>query len=126
MYLALLAVLLADVMSAQEQPHVYRMHFHQTHGRIVLDVTLDGKPAALLFDTGSSMTFSLARPGHPLILVIDHGEPRFETGEADARCPFLSVPEIHVDGLVGTDVLKRFHAVRINFRDHVIELEKKP
>ena len=124
--LALLAVLLAGVMPAQEQSHVYRIPFHETQGRIVLDAAVDGSPAPLLFDTGAAMSFSLVRRGHPLILVVRHDEPRFETAGPDERCPFLSVPEIRVDGLVGTDVLKRFRAVRINFTDHVIELEKKP
>jgi len=124
--LALLAVLFAGVMPAQEQPHVYRMPFHETHGRIVLDATVDGRPVPLLFDTGAAMSFSLVRRGHPLILVLRHDEPRFETAGPDERCPFLSVPEIRVGGIVGTDVLERFRAVRINFTDHVIELEKKP
>jgi hypothetical protein len=114
------------VMPAQEQPHVYRLPFHETQGRIVLDVTVDGIHVPLLFDTGASMSFSLVRRGHPLVLVLHHDEPRFETAGPDERCPFLSVPEIRVEGLVGTDVLKRFRAVRINFTDHVIELEKKP
>jgi hypothetical protein len=124
--LALLAVLLAGVMPAQEQSHVYRMPFHETHGRIILDATVDGRPVPVLFDTGAAMSFSLVRRGHPIILVLRHDGPRFETAEREERCPSFSVPEIRVDGFVGTDVLKGFRAVRINFTDHVIELEKKP
>ena len=30
---------------------------------------------------------------------------------------------IHFDGLLGQDVLREFHSVRIDYRAHVIELE---
>jgi hypothetical protein len=102
-------------MPAQEQPHVYRLPFHETQGRIVLDVTVDGIHVPLLFDTGASMSFSLVRRGHPLVLVLHHDEPRFETAGPDERCPFLSVPEIRVEGLVGR--INRLQAVFHSSKD---------
>jgi hypothetical protein len=101
----------------------HEIPFHDVHGRIVLDVTLDHKPAALLLDTGASMSFSLVHPGRPLYMFFDHGEPRFETGEADERSPTIATPDVRVQGFVGTDILKRFRAIHIDYKAHTVTLE---
>jgi len=116
-------LLFAGAASAQEESRSIYIPFREVHGRIILDVKLDGKPAALLFDTGAAMSFRL-EPPRPLILVVHHGEPHFETTAPDERCPTMATPEVRVQGFVGTDVLRRFRAVRINFKEHVLELEK--
>ena len=124
--LAAIAALLlfAGITSAQGQRSTFRIPFHETHGRIILDVKLDGRPAALLFDTGAAMSFSLVRSGRPLIMVFDHGEPQFETAAPDERCPAIAEPDVRVQGFVGTDVLKRFRAIRIDHKNQVLELEQ--
>ena len=117
-------LLFAGITSAQGQRSTFRIPFHETHGRIILDVKLDGRPAALLFDTGAAMSFSLVRSGRPLIMVFDHGEPQFETAAPDERCPTIAEPDVRVQGFVGTDVLKRFRAIRIDHKNQVLELEQ--
>ena len=116
--------LFAGIMSAQERRSTFRIPFHDAHGRIVLDATLDHKPAALLLDTGASVSFSLAKPGHTIIMVIEHGEPHFETAGNDAPTIGVATLEVRVQGFVGTDVLKRFRAIRIDHKNQVLELEQ--
>ena len=124
--LAAIAALLlfTGITSAQGQRSTFRIPFHETHGRVILDVKLDARPAALLFDTGAAMSFSLVRSGRPLIMVLHHSELQFETAGPDERCPTLAEPDVRVEGFVGTDVLKRFRAIRINYKNHVLELEQ--
>lgn len=122
---AIIALLLfTGITSAQGQRSTFRIPFHEKHGRIILDMKLDGKPAELLFDTGAAMSFSLVRSGRPLIMVLDHGELQLETAEPDERCPSIAEPDVRVQGFVGTDVLKRFRAIRVDYKNHVLELEQ--
>ena len=124
--LAAIAALLlfTGITSAQGQRSTFRIRFHETRGRIILDMKLDGKPAALLFDTGAAMSFSLVRSGRPLIMVFHHSELQFETAAPDERCPTVAEPDVRVQGFVGTDVLKRFRAIRIDYENQVLELEE--
>jgi hypothetical protein len=123
LWLLALLLLFAGIASPQEQHRTLRIPFRDVHGRVILDAKLDGKPAALLLDTGAAMSFRL-KPPRPLVLVVHHDEPQFETAEPDERCPTIAAPDVRVQGFVGTDILKRFRAVRIDQKNRVIELEE--
>lgn len=49
-------MLSAGVVSAQEQRRINRIPFHSINSMILLDATVNGKPAVLLIDTGSDAT----------------------------------------------------------------------
>ena len=66
---------------------------------------------------------SFVRSGRPLIMVFHHRELQFETAAPDERCPTLAEPDVRVQGFVGTDVFKRFRAIRIDYKNQVLELE---
>jgi hypothetical protein len=50
---ALLFLLLATPLYAQESPRTFRVPFHSVNGMILLDATVNDKPAVLLLDTGA-------------------------------------------------------------------------
>jgi len=49
-------LLFAGAVSAQEQPRIYRVPFHTAGSMILVDATVNGKPAVLLLDTGADFT----------------------------------------------------------------------
>lgn len=117
-------LILKRLRRRRQERSTFRIPFHETHGPIILEVKLEGRPAALLLDTGAPMSFSLVRSGRPLIMVFDHGERQFETAAPDERCPSIAEPDVRVPGFVGTDVLERFRAIRIDHKNQVLELEQ--
>lgn len=50
----LLALLFAGVVTAQEQHRTFTVPSHSVNGMILLDVSVNGKPAVLLLDTGAN------------------------------------------------------------------------
>ena len=121
--------------------------FRSTHSLILVDAKVNGNPATLLLDTGANNTIINARiygnvqaPAVELTskgpsIVVNALRLRVDLEIAD-RFLFsqpLSVMNLgdlpqrvgaQFDGLLGQDILRQFHSVRINYRAHVIELEK--
>jgi len=88
---------------------------------IFLQTTLDGKPAQLLLDTGSNVSFSFATGSY----VRMSGERFKTTDETAQRVVFRYPDELKTaQGIVGQDVLREFSAVRIDYKASVIEFEK--
>src|SRR5207302_3475525 len=55
--LFLLALLTSpNLASAQEEHRIFRVPFHTVNGMVLLDATVNDKPAVLLLDTGSDFT----------------------------------------------------------------------
>ncbi len=124
--LFLVLFLLAGVASAQEQHHIFRIPFQTVNGLLLLDMKLNGKTAVMVLDTGSTET--LFRTGGVIAIEL---EPGHTTGVAARSMSNLGVSRMvsfgknfpGVDGILGEDVLRQFSAVRIDYRNHVVELE---
>jgi len=131
-------LLLAGLASAQ--PRMLTIPFHSVNGMIFLDVTVNDKPAVLVLDTGSNHTMvSVQLAGVSATLrpaTMGVGVPRecvrtkiaFGTGKQFTVEP-VNLSAIgkglpaRIDGILGEDVLQEFSAVRIDFKNHVVELE---
>ncbi len=136
------------VVSAQEQqPRTFRIPFHSVNGMILLDATVNGKPASLLLDTGADATI-LSPQASGLSTVklraLTANKTTGTNGEYVKSRVDLRLAEGHwiereilvmdlsdvskrmgtqIDGFIGADVLREFSAVRIDFKKQVLELE---
>lgn len=106
---------------------------------ILLDAKVNGKAAVLALDTGINRTLmSLEITGadkHDVSMAQHRGlyfSRKVYLIIGDSRWvnfPVLIVDmkqrsTMDIDGLLGEDVLSKFSSVRINFKDHVIDLER--
>ncbi len=135
-----LLLLFAGVASPQEQHRTFRIPFHSVNGLILLDAKVNGVPAVLLFDTGASRTVvSVASSPVPqyhrneaihgqaveVRIVLRLGED-FANSRVVAAMNLDTVEKqmgTRFDGILGQDVLREFSAVRIDYKNHVVELE---
>ena len=151
--LAVLALLLfpgvASLAKAQEHK-VYRVPFHSVDSMILLNATVNDKPAVLLLDTGAvSTVIDVSCLDSSQQFDLKHAEIRGERagthGEAQAatvslalagkewkerRVAAMNLSDVgkhfgtRIDGLLGQDVLSQFSSVRIDYKNHVVELEQ--
>lgn len=116
---ALLAILLALVLcqptNAQER-RTFTVPFHSVSGFVLLDTTLNGKPAALLLDTGAPISFTLDGDG------IELRAKGFRTTSSVGVAYYK--PPIKFDGVIGEDILRKFSAVRIDYKAQTVTLER--
>jgi len=114
---------------------------------ILVDAKVNGNPATLLLDTGANNTIINAKiygnvqaprveltskgpgiVGNALRLRVDlEIADRFLFSQPVSVMNLGDLPQrvgAQFDGLLGQDILRQFHSVRINYRAHVIELEK--
>ena len=147
--LCLLAALFAGVASAQQQPQTFRIPFHTVNGMILLDATVNGKPAALLLDTGANNTIisaqaaGLATVQFRSLQATKAGtgaEGDYITRDVDLRLSnrhwiarrvlVMDLSDAskrmgtYVDGFLGQDILREFASVRIDYKAQVLELEQ--
>lgn len=117
-------VLVIGVVSAQAQHRTYRVPFREINHRILVDVDVSGKPATLLLDTGAQLSVRDRGRSDDCELRLAH--PR--DGTFALACGYHNFtnayvqPDVYIDGLLGNDLLSKFAAVRIDFRNRVIEL----
>ena len=115
---------------------------------ILVEAEINGDPVTLLMDTGCEKTVISAKVYRAkyFILRAARGDPkspgivgesvsvRLDLRLADHRWIGHSVSIMNLgdlnhllgtqfDGLLGQDILREFHSVRIDYRAHVIELE---
>ena len=125
------------------------MPFHSApNGIILLDATVNGKPAVLLLDTGANFTLiSPQASGYPTAKLHaltpnkttgssgDYVRSRVDLGLGERRLMDREILvmdlsdagkrlETRIDGLLGQDVLRQFSAIRIDYKASVIEFEK--
>ena len=143
-----LLVLLAAPGYTGAQPAV-SIPFHTVNGMILLDATVNGKPAVLLLDTGANNSIvSQQAAGLATVQLRALQANQGSTGSsgdavprtidlrlADRAWPFRRVLVMdltdtskrlgtRIDGFVGQDVLREFSSVRINYKTRTIELEE--
>ena len=113
--------MLAVSVHAQQTHRTLTVSFESRSGLIFLRITLDTRPALLLLDTGSNVSFAF-KTGAGVELSGDH----FRTTEEYPSRVAFRYPDILKDsqGIIGQDVLRQFKSLRIDYREHVIELTK--
>jgi predicted aspartyl protease len=139
----LLCLLLAPLTHAQ----TFRVPFHSVNGMILLDATVNDKPAALLLDTGADFTLISpeAAGGSAKLDALKATNTTGANGEYVKARVDLRLAERHwiertvlvmdlseagkrlgtrIDGFIGQDVLREFSALRIDFKASVVEFEK--
>lgn len=126
-------------------PATSRVPFQFVKGVIILLATVNGKAAALLLDTGATISLVdshfAGEDGlrlDPLRLRTDGPDGEYVVREVqlslghlwlNRRIRVMDLTDtskrvrVHLDGTVGTDLLQEFSAVRIDFKNLVIELE---
>lgn len=111
--------ILAVRLYAQDAGHTITVPFEDHSGLIFLCVTLDKRPALLLLDTGSNVSFTF-KTGAGVELSGNH----FRTTEEYPSRVVFRYPDILKDsqGIIGQDVLRQFKRVRIEYREHLVEL----
>jgi hypothetical protein len=141
-------LLFAGAVSAQEQPRIYRVPFHTAGSMILVDATVNGKPAVLLLDTGADFTIiSLEASGLTTVKVraLTANKSTGANGEYVKSRVDLRLAERHwierdvlfmdlsdaskrmgtrVDGFLGQDVLREFAFVRIDYQNHTMEFRQ--
>ena len=146
-YLVLLLFLLTPLPN-RAHSSTLRIPFRTAQSMIIVQAKINGTPVALLLDTGATRTIVSADIygrvpfrlrtiernargpgifGDSLILPVNlelanhmWAGQRVAIMNLDGLSQVLG---IHFDGLLGQEVLREFHSVRIDYRAHVIELE---
>jgi hypothetical protein len=142
----MLVILLLTPLQGLAQPRVVALPFRSVDSFILVDAKIDGTPVRLLVDTGANRTILNAKSfgrvemhvtkpvnrgagivGNALRLRVDlEIAHQFMFSQ---RVSVMDLEElsrrfgIQFDGLLGQDILNQFHSVRIDYKNHVIELE---
>lgn len=147
--LLVLFVLLLLPLPNRAHPEVSTVPFHTVETFILVQAKVNGNPATLLLDTGANRTIVSTRIYGNAQLNLQRirqnpkgpglaGESlRLRADVVLANHVWVAQPVsvmnlddlrrdlgVEFDGLLGEDLLREFHAVRINYKTHVIELEQ--
>jgi hypothetical protein len=147
--LLVLFVLLLLPLPNRAHPEVATVPFHSAQTFILVQAKVNGNPATLLLDTGANRTIVSAKIyGNAQVnlqrIRQNHRGPGLAGESLRLRADVVLANHIWVaqpvsvmnlddlrrdlgvefDGLLGEDLLREFHAVRINYKTHVIELEQ--
>lgn len=145
--LVLLCLLLAPVPN-RARPSTTRIPFRTVGSMILVEGQVNGHHITFLLDTGADKTIvsekSYGDVQFPLRRVQHSNNAPGMTGEslrlpadlrfanhiwAGHRVSVMDLDDlrrilgIDLDGLLGQDILREFHSIRIDYRAHVIELE---
>jgi hypothetical protein len=150
-YLPLVALILLLLIPLPNvaHPDVIYLSFRTVQSMILVEGKVNGKPVTFLLDTGATRTIISAKiygnVGYRLRLAQRAGQQPGFVGESISlpvnlqleRHTWLarrvsimnfdglsSVLGTDFDGLLGEDVLREFHSVHIDYRNHQIELEQ--
>jgi gag-polyprotein putative aspartyl protease len=138
--------LLLTPLQSLAQPRVVAVPFRYVDSFILVDAKINGTPVRLLVDTGANKTILNAKSfckaemhvskpvnrgagivGNALRLRVD-----LEIAHEFMFSQRVSVMDLEdvsrrfgfqFDGLLGQDILNQFHSVRIDYKNHVMELE---
>jgi hypothetical protein len=125
------SVLLLLLITAGAHAQSHKIPFTLRDGQPLLTLSIDGKPVRMLLDTGSNVTIVrklIGSVGPALKLRSANGsslahncEISVEGVRLNGLCGASYLPDFE-DGIVGTDFLKRFGRVVIDFTHCEIEL----
>jgi len=119
-----LALLLLCPLARAQEHRTFIVPFHTAKGLILLDVELDGKPAVLMLDTGAQDSF-VVKFDYP-IAMHEHsdGTLTFHTRKnpQDRLALYYAEPDVHVDGIIGEDLLRCFRSLRIDYKAKTVTL----
>jgi hypothetical protein len=144
---ALAAFALLFPPPAAAGPETVLLPFRSVHSMLLIDAKVNGDPVILLLDTGANSTIldvkaygkTLTLPSRPdtrQVGIVGNAvrvrvdleiARRFLFSQPVAVMNLGDLPQrlgAPFDGLLGQDILRQFHSIRINYRTHVIELEK--
>jgi hypothetical protein len=144
----ILAFLLLTPLPNRANSSMLRLPFRTVRSMILIEGEINGEPVTLLMDTGATKTvinsqsyraayFSLRtaqRSAKSAGIVGESISVRLDLKLANHRwvgqpVAIMNLAELNhllgarFDGLLGEDILREFHSVRIDYRNHVIELE---
>jgi hypothetical protein len=134
-FLLVLMTLPAYAFATDEQP-ANVLHYKTRNSMILVAVNIDGQNKTLVFDTGAEQTlmhWPQVSRGKKMVLwqrdyyYIDErssltvGNTRLSINLMKADLRGASMLKV-ADGVLGQDVLSTFSSIRINYRNHTIEL----
>jgi Aspartyl protease len=144
----LLAIFLFTPLPNRARPAALCLPFRTVRSMILVDGEVNGDPVTLLMDTGSTKTIISAKayrgtyfPLHAAQrtnktagIVGESVSVRLDLKLANHRWVGQTVSIMNLgdlnqllgaqfDGLLGEDILREFHSVRIDYRNHIIEFE---
>ena len=121
----ILVLLLLCPLAVPQDHKTYRVPFHTARNLVLLDVTLDGKPAVLMLDTGAQDSFRV-KGDWPIVFHEHDGALTFHTrrNPSDRLSINYTEPDVHLDGILGEDLLRSFRSLRIDYKNDIVELEE--
>jgi hypothetical protein len=145
----LLALLLLTPLPNRAHTGVVRLPFRTVHSMILVEGRVNDSRALFLLDTGATRTIVSVKTYGSLSFILrsteraDHGPGiagesvslpvNLELANhmwAGQRVAVMNLDSlghllgVQFDGLLGQDILRQFHSVRIDYHAHVIELEE--
>jgi hypothetical protein len=140
-------ILLLTPLRAPAPPRVVAVPFRSVDSFILVEAKIDGMPARLLVDTGANKTIldarSFCRTEMQMSKPVNRGagivgnalrlRVNLEIAHQFMFSQHVSVMNLEelsrrfgfqFDGLLGQDILNQFRSVRIDYKNHVIELEQ--
>jgi hypothetical protein len=109
-----------------------RIPFTQAGSLMLVNVSVNGQEKTLIFDTGAERTIVNERNAH-----VERRGTSVSSGNYACIMPVIfidmgdapvnvsrTVGRAHADGVLGQDLLAHFRSVRIDYKNHVIELSQ--
>jgi predicted aspartyl protease len=144
----LLALLLLLPLPNRARPSALRLPFRTAHSMIIVQGRVNGSPVTFLVDTGATRTIvsasiygkvpfrlrTIERTSQgagimgdsvivPVNLELDNHTWSGQHVAIMNLDGLSQVLGVQFDGLIGEDILREFHSVRIDYHAHMIELE---
>ena len=122
-------VIFCSTICSTLNAQTFRVPFHDAYnGLVLLDVKVDGKPAVLLLDTGTNVSLF----GHHQTSIGIELEPKYffnlpvyDLDKQIGQRAFQLRRDVGpFDGILGQNFLRHFQAMRIDYKNHVVELEE--
>jgi hypothetical protein len=119
-------LLLLVAPMASTQARTFRVPFSDAHGVIQLDIEVNGKPAVLMLDTGATTTL-FATPGLVEIRVAAHDVIAVHANDLGRlnNSNRKNMALWGITGILGQDFLRKFKSVRIDYANHILDLEPR-
>ena len=143
----MLAFLLLIPLANRAHPGVVTLPFRSVNSLILVEAKVNGNAVTLVLDTGANKTILNAKAygnaGLPVVRPVNQGSGivanalrlrvELEIGHEYIFSQPVSIVDledlarrfgVHFDGLLGQDILREFRSLRIDYKAHIIELER--